>query len=556
MSTVTIKNSTTLAEYNVLLDDTAIPSVTGLLDATAHSTIDHTGLIGIPAGGGTGGGVSLGETSITAYRGDRGKLAYDHSQTAHATQYTDAMAQAACPAETDVTIKATLGITTLSGSNTGDQVIPTTLPASDVYSWAKAATKPTYTKSEVGLSNVPNLAFSGSNTGDQDLSGLAPLSHAARHLPTGADPVTANFYHGVVSRTTVAPLPTVITTTSFVLACTATPLSYYFKGKLVTVNADCIVVINAAAGKYFVYFSDAVGTLTHSAVFPDQFNNVLVATVVWNGTDYGVVSDERHNSTRDIDWHLATHEGIGTRYVSGLDFSFTGATNINTTFSVSAGQINDEDIKFSIGTQTQCRLWYQTGADTYAFFNALSTLPYYYTTGLMAVNGSTYALLAAPVTLSNRFFNIWMYASTDVLAPIYCLIETVPAGNIGGYTSAALARAVSPPNIGVSNLSTELKLLRRIVVNGAGLVQAPVAADDYRTGGSIPGGGTASTSHNGLSNVELAATGVAYGHINDQPQTIAGAKTFTDGVVLVDTVTAIKYKIIIQDGVIALEEMA
>jgi hypothetical protein len=37
-----------------------------------------------------------------------------------------------------------------SGVNTGDQVLPTTLPASDVSAWAKAATKPTYTYTEVG----------------------------------------------------------------------------------------------------------------------------------------------------------------------------------------------------------------------------------------------------------------------------------------------------------------------------------------------------------------------------------------------------------------------
>ena len=35
---------------------------------------------------------------------------------------------------------------------------PTTLPASDVYAWAKAATKPTYTATEVGLGNVTNDA--------------------------------------------------------------------------------------------------------------------------------------------------------------------------------------------------------------------------------------------------------------------------------------------------------------------------------------------------------------------------------------------------------------
>ncbi len=60
--------------------------------------------------------------------------------------------------ETLATIKTKLGITTLSGSNTGDQIIPTTLPASDVSSWAKAATKPTYTATEVGLGNVDNTA--------------------------------------------------------------------------------------------------------------------------------------------------------------------------------------------------------------------------------------------------------------------------------------------------------------------------------------------------------------------------------------------------------------
>jgi hypothetical protein len=36
--------------------------------------------------------------------------------------------------------------------------IPTTLPASDVYSWAKEPTKPSYDKSEIGLGNVDNTS--------------------------------------------------------------------------------------------------------------------------------------------------------------------------------------------------------------------------------------------------------------------------------------------------------------------------------------------------------------------------------------------------------------
>ena len=70
-------------------------------------------------------------------------------------------------------------LNTLSGTNTGDQIIPTTLPASDVYAWAKTAIKPTYNSTEVGLGNLPNIAFSGSNTGDQILPTLSSLGAVA-----------------------------------------------------------------------------------------------------------------------------------------------------------------------------------------------------------------------------------------------------------------------------------------------------------------------------------------------------------------------------------------
>jgi len=48
----------------------------------------------------------------------------------------------------------------ISHTHTKSQItdFPTSMPASDVYPWAKAATKPSYTKAEVGLSNVDNTA--------------------------------------------------------------------------------------------------------------------------------------------------------------------------------------------------------------------------------------------------------------------------------------------------------------------------------------------------------------------------------------------------------------
>ena len=52
-----------------------------------------------------------------------------------------------------------------SHTHTKSQItdFPSSLPASDVYAWAKASTKPSYSKSEIGLGNVDNTADSVKN---------------------------------------------------------------------------------------------------------------------------------------------------------------------------------------------------------------------------------------------------------------------------------------------------------------------------------------------------------------------------------------------------------
>lgn len=50
---------------------------------------------------------------------------------------------------------------------------PTSMPASDVYAWAKASTKPTYTKAEIGLGNVDNTADSQKSVKYATTSGSA-----------------------------------------------------------------------------------------------------------------------------------------------------------------------------------------------------------------------------------------------------------------------------------------------------------------------------------------------------------------------------------------------
>lgn len=64
------------------------------------------------------------------------------------------------------------------GSVAKSVYIPTSLPSSDVYDWAKQPNKPIYTKSEVGLSNVDN-------TSDKDKS----ISDATKKALDGKEPV-------------------------------------------------------------------------------------------------------------------------------------------------------------------------------------------------------------------------------------------------------------------------------------------------------------------------------------------------------------------------------
>ena len=105
--------------------------------------------------------------------------------------------------ETLATIKTKLGVTTLSGSNTGDQTLPTTLPASDVYAWAKALTKPTYTHTEVGAQAAGTYATgtgsaSGVNTGDQVIpvaSSTAPAALGVAAVGVGTTFARADHVH-------------------------------------------------------------------------------------------------------------------------------------------------------------------------------------------------------------------------------------------------------------------------------------------------------------------------------------------------------------------------
>lgn len=74
---------------------------------------------------------------------------------------------------------------------------PSSMPASDVYAWAKAATKPSYTKAEVGLGNVDNTADKDKNVNYATTAGSADNGVAASSVGSSGYPGYIRFNNGI-----------------------------------------------------------------------------------------------------------------------------------------------------------------------------------------------------------------------------------------------------------------------------------------------------------------------------------------------------------------------
>jgi len=138
------------------------------------------------------------------------------------------------------------------------------------------------------------------------------------------------------------------------------------------------------------------------------------------------------------------------------------------------------------------------------------------TAAMLVGTGASLAPTGTGYIQSNRFVGTGSVSDAVDLA----------TGEVNGILS------ISNGGTGLGSTPTNGQLL---IGNGTGFALNTITAG---SGISISNGsGTitisadaANISHNSLSNLQLAQSGVTYGHINDQAQTIAGAKTFSNNV--------------------------
>lgn len=239
------------------------------------------------------------------------------------------------------------------------------------------------------------------------------------------------------------------------------------------------VIIPDTTGVYFIYL-DASDTLVASTSPWDLLADVVPVMLVYyyqpSPSDYSMC-DERHGKKRNLPWHRWAHLTLGTRYESGLSGTFT-----NTTLSLTQGVIHDEDIVFSTGsTRTACRLWRYSATNAWMYSTASST-PYLVNAGTLQYDNA-----GTPTNVSVGSYVINdVYATTDTATPIWVRVGVEQFATLAQARAALTAPTATWNGLGAQ----ELKLLYRVIYRNLGGTPTYIQATDFRSAGSVPGGGS------------------------------------------------------------------
>lgn len=217
-------------------------------------------------------------------------------------------------------------------SNTGHKHVkvditdfPTSMPASDVYSWAKAKTKPTYNKTEVGLGNVDNTA-------DID----KPISTAVQTALTNLDTALKNYADTKVSNLIGGAVPETLDTITEI----ATAINNN-KSVIDTLNKSITSKVSKEDGKGLSTndFTDAYKTnvdANTTARHTHSNKSVIDKITNTNLTNWNAASTHVSDSTK----HITSNERTLWNTVSNKEPKIaTKNTAFNKNFGTTAGTV-------------------------------------------------------------------------------------------------------------------------------------------------------------------------------------------------------------------------
>ena len=190
-----------------------------------------------------------------------------------------------------------------SHTHTKSQItdFPTSMPASDVYAWAKASTKPTYSKSEVGLGKVDNTADadksvkhaatagSANSVAWSNVSGKPALGNAASKTTRGLNATAASGWKDATTDGAYVPDMTFIAYWNGAYSNTASNLAYCSKGAFgtaATANKGDFATAN---------HTHSYNSLTNKPTIPSVGNGTV--TITQNGATKGSFTMNQGSNT-------------------------------------------------------------------------------------------------------------------------------------------------------------------------------------------------------------------------------------------------------------------
>ena len=246
-------------------------------------------------------------------------------------------------------------------------------------------------------------------------------------------------------------------TNTFTITPTATQWSYYRSGYKYTVTGAKSVVITGspiAAGTWFIYIDDTIGTLTASqTVWTFQDTKVPIAAINFNNalTPKFWISDERHSISIDrfMQYYLHFVDGarsLNTPTLSG--YTLNTDTNVSKTFGISAGTLIDQDIVHQLplltdpdGTATDYAVWYRSAIGTWEW--KLSNMPFLYNTSTNWIqydNDGTATDLSGGAGGLTRWTNSYLLLTNKAGAARFII---VPGREVFTTLAAAKAESIS-----------------------------------------------------------------------------------------------------------------
>jgi microcystin-dependent protein len=248
------------------------------------------------------------------------------------------------------------------------------------------------------------------------------------------------------------------------------------------------------AGQIYSFYFDQNGTLTAATGIASFDGNAFVAFGYYDGSNWDIF-DERHGAT--MDW--ATHSYLHLNYGARIGTSGFAGTFTDTTFSIAAGTLYDEDYTHTTGALTQCKVLSKIGGASYFTSSTAQNNPYKTTSSIIQWNNGT----SEADVQNNYYVAYWIFVSNDKDTPLYSLMGQREDVNVGDARSNNLYSSLTLPT-----MFQEMKLLYRVIYrrNGTGVTYVENA--DYRAVSSTPAGGSfTATDHLSLTNLIAGDSG-------------------------------------------------